>query len=67
VRDSSKFKPIRFHESTAAETLALQKILAMGNQDVAAGKVKSAVEVVERLRAKRVKRRNSLRRPELGR
>ena len=67
MRDSTKFKPIRFHESTDAETLALQKILAMGNRDVADGKVKSAVEIVERLRAKRVKRRNSLRRPELGR
>jgi prevent-host-death family protein len=35
------------------ETLALLKILALGNQDVAAGKVKSASDVVARLRAKR--------------
>ena len=35
------------------ETLALLKILAMGNQDVAAGKLKPASEVVARLRAKR--------------
>jgi prevent-host-death family protein len=35
------------------ETLALLKILALGNQDVAAGKVKPAAEVVARLRAKR--------------
>jgi prevent-host-death family protein len=35
------------------ETLALLKILALGNQDVAAGKVKSASDVVTRLRAKR--------------
>lgn len=35
------------------ETLALLKILALGNQDVAAGKVKSAADVVARLRAKR--------------
>ena len=35
------------------ETLALLKILALGNQEVAAGKVKSASEVVARLRAKR--------------
>ena len=35
------------------ETLALLKILALGNQDVAAGKVKSASAVVTRLRAKR--------------
>lgn len=35
------------------ETLALLKILALGNQDVAAGRVKSASDVVSRLRAKR--------------
>lgn len=35
------------------ETLALLKILAMGNQDVAAGKIKPAADVVARLRAKR--------------
>lgn len=35
------------------ETLALLKILALGNQDVAAGKVKPVAEVVARLRAKR--------------
>jgi len=35
------------------ETLALLKILALGNQDVAAGKVKSVADVVSRLRAKR--------------
>jgi hypothetical protein len=35
------------------ETLALLKILALGNQDVAAGKVKPAADVVARLRAKR--------------
>ena len=35
------------------ETLALLKILALGNQDVAAGKVKPVVDVVARLRAKR--------------
>ena len=36
------------------EALALLKILAMGNQSVAAGKVKPVVDVVARLRAKRV-------------
>jgi prevent-host-death family protein len=36
------------------ETLALLKILALGNQDVASGKVKPVAEVVARLRAKRV-------------
>ena len=35
------------------ETLALLKILALGNQDVAAGKVKPSADVVSRLRAKR--------------
>ncbi len=35
------------------ETLALLKILALGNQDVAAGKVQSASDVISRLRAKR--------------
>lgn len=35
------------------ETLALLKILAIGNQEVAAGKLKPASEVVARLRAKR--------------
>jgi len=35
------------------ETLALLKILALGNQDMAAGKVKPAAIVVARLRAKR--------------
>ncbi|HSV58331.1 MAG TPA: type II toxin-antitoxin system Phd/YefM family antitoxin [Variovorax sp.] len=35
------------------ETLALLKILALGQQEVAAGRFKPAAEVVERLRAKR--------------
>ena len=35
------------------QTLALLKILALGNQDVAAGKVKPVADVVARLRAKR--------------
>ncbi len=35
------------------ETLALLKILVLGNQDVAAGRVKPVAEVVARLRAKR--------------
>ena len=34
------------------ETLAMLKILALGNQDVAAGKVRPATDVVARLRAK---------------
>ena len=40
------------YEETQA-TLALLKILALGNQDVAAGKVKPVAEVVARLRTKR--------------
>lgn len=35
------------------ETLALLKILALGQQEVAAGKVKPVADVVARLRAKR--------------
>ena len=35
------------------ETLALLKILALGNREIDAGKVKPVAEVVERLRAKR--------------
>jgi prevent-host-death family protein len=35
------------------EMLALLKILALGNQDMAAGKVKPVADVVARLRAKR--------------
>jgi prevent-host-death family protein len=35
------------------ETLALLKILALGQQDVEAGQVKPVAEVVARLRAKR--------------
>jgi prevent-host-death family protein len=35
------------------ETLALLKILALGNQEAAAGKVKPVADVVARLRAKR--------------
>ena len=35
------------------ETLALLKILVLGNQDVASGRVKPVAEVVARLRAKR--------------
>ena len=35
------------------ETLAMLKILALGNQDMAAGKVTAAADVVARLRAKR--------------
>ena len=35
------------------ETLALLKILALGNQQVAAGKLKPAADVIARLRSKR--------------
>jgi prevent-host-death family protein len=38
------------------ETLALLKILALGNQELAGGKVKPVVDVVARLRAKRTAR-----------
>jgi len=36
------------------ETLALLKILALGNQEIAAGKVKPVADVVARLRARHV-------------
>lgn len=36
------------------ETLALLKILALGNQQVAQGKVKPVAEVVKRLRSRKV-------------
>jgi hypothetical protein len=39
--------------NTPQETLALLKILALGNQDVAAGKTKPAADTIARLRAKR--------------
>lgn len=39
------------------ETLALLKLLAIGNQDVDAGKISPAHGVVERLRAKATDRR----------
>ena len=35
------------------ETLALLKVLAIGNQEIEAGKVKPVADVVARLRAKR--------------
>ena len=35
------------------ETLALLKVLALGNQDLAAGRVKPVGDIVARLRAKR--------------
>lgn len=35
------------------EALALLKILALGNQDVAAGKIRPVADVVARLRSKR--------------
>ena len=46
LQDVASFEEIQ-------ETLAMLKILALGNQDVAAGKVKPAADVVARLRAKR--------------
>ncbi len=41
-----------FEETQA--TLAMLKILALGHQDVVAGRLKPLAEVVDRLRAKRV-------------
>ena len=39
---------------TTQETLALLKVLALGQQELAAGKVKPVEEVVARLKAKKV-------------
>lgn len=36
------------------ETLALLKLLALGNRDIEAGRTRSAAEVIHRLRSKRV-------------
>lgn len=43
---------IASYESTQ-ETLALLKILALGNREIEAGKVKSIADVARRLRAKK--------------
>lgn len=43
---------IASYENTQ-ETLALLKILALGNEDIAAGKVKPLDDVVSRLKAKK--------------
>lgn len=45
LQDVASFEEIQ-------ETLALLKILALGNQEVAAGKVKPAAEIIARLRSK---------------
>lgn len=45
------FQDVASYEETR-ETLALLKILALGNAEIEAGKVKSMREVVTRLRAK---------------
>ena len=55
VRYRTKHWPLRAHPFAArpASGTALLKILALDNQDVAAGKVKPVADVVTRLRAKR--------------
>lgn len=64
MRYSIQVKPISYLKAKAVlqdmasfeetqETLALLKMLALGSQDVAAGKVKPVADVVARLRAKR--------------
>jgi hypothetical protein len=44
---------VRSFEETR-QTLALLKVLAIGNRDVEQGRVKPVTEVVARLRAKRI-------------
>ena len=46
LQDVASFEEIQ-------ETLALLKILALGNQDATAGKVKPVADVIARLRGKR--------------
>ena len=41
--------------ATEPETLALLKVLALGNQEIAAGRVKPIGEVVSRLKAKQAR------------
>ena len=53
MRYSSQVKPISYLKAHAAEVLALLKVLALGNQEVAAGKVGPIGEVVARLKAKK--------------
>ena len=50
--DSAVLQDIKSFDE-AQQTLALLKILALGNQDAQAGRVKPVGEVVARLRAKR--------------
>ncbi len=45
---------VKSYEQTQ-ETLALLKILALGNQQIEAGKVQAATDVMKRIRKKRVK------------
>lgn len=49
---SSRIKPVSSYEETQ-ETLALLKILALGNREIEEGKVKLAADVVRRLRARK--------------
>lgn len=49
---SSRIKPISYLRATQ-ETLALLKILALGNREVEQGKVKAVADVVRGLRAKK--------------
>jgi hypothetical protein len=50
----SQIKPISSYEETR-ETMALLKILALGNLQIEKGEVEPAAEVIKRLRQKRKK------------
>lgn len=52
MRYSTQVKPISHLKANAAQALALLKILALGNAEIEADKVKPVGEVVARLRAK---------------
>ena len=47
MRCSSPVKPFGHPKVNSAQLLALLKILALGNQDIEAGRVKSVAEVVD--------------------
>ena len=53
MRYTSQVRPISHLKANATEMLALLKILALGNQEIDAGKLKPATKVIVQLRAKR--------------
>ena len=54
MRQSNRIKSTSYEK--VGETLALLRILALGNRQIAAGQVQSAADVVARLRERRPSR-----------